>query len=112
MNHVFISYSLEQQDQALALKGQLNEARIVAFVDSGLAVSQHAVVPGEAWRDKLRAKIDECFAVVLICTDASMQSFEVCFEWSYAMGRGITVIPLVYESGCRLHSRLDVTPAT
>ena len=102
MIQIFISYSRDDEDKAFALKDRLRDRGIEVFIDVA------GISPGDEWRDKLQKEIDESFAVVLICTNASMSSHEVTFEWAYALGRGIPVIPIKYEADCVLHTRLQV----
>lgn len=100
MSHVFISYSHDDTDVAFALRYQIEQEAVHALIDRII------LSPGDRLGEDLQAAIDNSFAVLVVCTKRSMESQEVCFEWAYAMGKGIPVIPILYESGCKLHSRL------
>ncbi len=101
-NYVFISYASDDSDPALALKGRLRESNINAYVDSS------EIRSGDEWRLAIEEALKSAFALIVVCTNRSMESKEVLFEWAYAMGRHIPVIPLIYEKGCVLHSRLQI----
>jgi len=95
MPHVFISYSREDLVKAHAVGGRLSDAQIQTYKDQLLQ-------PGQHWRPELQRNLDASYAVVAICTSASMESREVLFELAYAMGHGIPVIPVRWESRCKL----------
>lgn len=102
MPHAFISYSRDDEDKAFALDSRLKSAGIETFVDDVVLRA------GDEWRDTLQGALDSAFAVIVVCTQSSVASHEVSFEWAYAMGQGIPVIPLIYEPNCPLHTRLQV----
>jgi len=102
MPHTFISYSRDDEDKAFSLDNRLKSAGIETFVDDA------TLRPGDEWRSTLQSALDSAFAVVVVCTGSSMASHEVSFEWSYAMGQSIPVIPVIYEPDCHLHTRLQV----
>src|SRR5215211_7447427 len=97
---VFISYARRDEDSALALKSRLEGRGFRVFIDSG------ALRSGDEWRGRLVSALDGSFALVVVCTRSSVASSEVSFEWAYAMGRSIPVVPLLYESDCPLPERL------
>ncbi|HEX5731292.1 MAG TPA: toll/interleukin-1 receptor domain-containing protein [Blastocatellia bacterium] len=101
MPHVFISYSHDDEDKARTVKDYLADAGIKAFIDTS------KLKAGDEWRIELQSALDSAFAVIVICTKASMASQEVAFEWAYAMGQGTIIIPLIYEPDTRIHSRLQ-----
>jgi len=100
MSHVFISYSHDNQDWCFALDGRLRAENFDTFVDESIR-------PSFELRNILQTALDRAFAIVIICTKSSMESPEVSFEWAYAMGKGIPIIPLIYEPNCNLHPRLQ-----
>jgi hypothetical protein len=89
---VFISYSRSDEDRARAFKDRLHDAGIQARMDTGL------ITVGDDWYAGVIASIESAVLVVLICTKSSIESHRVTFEWSYALGLGIPVVPVVYEA--------------
>lgn len=100
MRKVFISYSEDDINLAHALKGWLVESGIPHFMAS------LEVKGGESWHHTIKSELDNTIALILICTENSMSSQEVLFEWAYAMGQGAPVIPIKWEYNVKLHSRL------
>ena len=107
MPHVFVSYARKDGNRAHLLNGHVLGAGIKTYLD----VQQLAA--GSPFRPELQQALDASFAVVAICTRASMASSEVLFEIAYAIGRRIPVIPLRWDAGCILppflaaYQRLD-----
>lgn len=87
---VFISYS--HKDNALAdeVEKVITSAGLPHWRDTQLK-------GGFEWVPSIDKAIKRCFVLVVIVTSASMESMYVTYEWSYAMGLGKTVIPLVFE---------------
>ncbi|MFK4104534.1 toll/interleukin-1 receptor domain-containing protein [Streptomyces sp. NPDC019531] len=88
---MFVSYSRDDEDIARALRDRLSDASIPCFIDSS------TIKAGDNWRNEIVAAIHRAAALVVICTSRSVQSHEVTFEWAYALGLQIPVIPVVYE---------------
>ncbi|MEJ2455357.1 MAG: toll/interleukin-1 receptor domain-containing protein [Candidatus Thiodiazotropha sp.] len=101
MSHVFISYSRQDEEKADQMESRLRRACISAYIDQG------SIDAGDEWKRSIDKAIASSFAVVVICTSNSINSLEVVFEWSYAMGIGIPVVPVVYEDSLTLHTRLS-----
>lgn len=98
---VFISYSRDDEDRALSLQSRLANFGFELFVDT------EGIDVGARWRAKRLEALDRAFAVLVICTKRSIESREVIFEWSYALGHGLLVVPLLYEKDLVLHSQLE-----
>ncbi len=62
---------------------------------------------GDDWRERLDQALRESQAVVVIMTPQSAASAYVTYEWSFALGAGVRVIPLEYRS-TQSHPRLEV----
>lgn len=60
---------------------------------------------GLAFRNRPSAAY--CALVVLLFTKAAARSRYVTYEWSFALGVGIRVIPVLLEAGAELHPRLE-----
>ncbi|MET7749229.1 toll/interleukin-1 receptor domain-containing protein [Micromonospora sp. NPDC005367] len=98
---VFVSYSRDDEDLARALRDRLHDASIDCFIDSS------RIRAGDHWRSAIVSALHESAAVVVVCTNRSVQSHEVTFEWSYASGLRLPVIPVIYEPSLALPAGLD-----
>jgi hypothetical protein len=100
MAHVFISYARKDGDFAEVLISKLREENITHWFDS-----EH-LRAGEDWRHTIDDAIRDSFALILIISPAAKTSEYVTYEWAFAWGLGIKVIPLVYIK-TDLHPRLE-----
>lgn len=98
---VFISYSRRDEDVARALRDRLGDASIDCFIDTS------KVRTGDDWRGKISRALDDSMLVVVVCTKNSVDSHEVTSEWAYAAGRGLTIVPVIYEPGLSLPAGLE-----
>lgn len=101
MAHVFISYARADSSFAQELKKKLEQANISAWLDQDL------LQPGEDWRKEIDTAIQGSFALIAVMTPHAFESKYVTYEWAYALGLGIKVIPIMLER-TSLHPRLDV----
>lgn len=104
MNPIFISYSrIDELFVAAELVPWLESRGIPVWID------RRGIVPGEMWRNSLDEAILDASAVLLIITRASIKSDYVKYEWAYAMGAGIPVIPVIREQGAtqKIHPKLN-----
>ncbi|MCS6872566.1 MAG: toll/interleukin-1 receptor domain-containing protein [Anaerolineae bacterium] len=64
--------------------------------------------PGIHWMQEIDQQIQQSFAVVVVLTRGSVSSPFVTYEWSYALGAGIGVLPLLRHKGIEesVHGRL------
>jgi hypothetical protein len=98
--HVFISYKHEDGDFAQLLIYKIKEAGFETWVDSDRL---HA---GEDWRVGIDAAIKDAVALVVIMTPEAKTSEYVTYEWAFAWGAGVKVIPVLYKE-TTLHPRLE-----
>ena len=101
--HVFISYKSEEKDLAIEVHKQLYSQAFVSWYDWELKA-------GDEWRQVIDEAIRDSMAVVVIVTPLSMKSSYVTYEWSFALGLGKRVIPIVYKmvrGKKSIHPRLD-----
>lgn len=94
MSHIFVSYAHTDKtylDQFVAW------SRENGFAERELWYDQH-IEGGNNWRDEIASALDEAFAVVVIVTTNSVKSLYCTFEWAYALGQGIPVLPLVFDN--------------
>lgn len=102
MANVFISYDSEDSDFAELVDGRLDKAghKAIRDVDSLNA--------GEAWRDKLDQAIREAHVMVVITTPDARASEYVTYEWAFALGAEVRVVPVQLKATKPFHPRLDV----
>jgi CheY-like chemotaxis protein len=100
--HVFISYKHEDVDFAENLISRIKEAGFTAWQDSD------KLHPGEDWRAGIDQAIKSAFALIVIMTPEAKASEYVTYEWSFAWGAGVKVIPvLLKRTSTPLHPRLE-----
>lgn len=99
---VFISYKHEEKDFTDIMIHQLQSAGFQVWVD----IEQ--LRAGENWRESINFAIHDSFAVVLIISPSSKVSEYVTYEWAYAQGAGIKVIPVMLKQTDKLHPQLEM----
>ena len=100
MGHVFISYKHEDGDFAEVLINRLEKAGFETWADNDRL---HA---GEDWRAEIDQAIKSAFALIVIMTPEARSSEYVTYEWAFAWGAGVKVIPVLYKD-TKLHPRLE-----
>ena len=90
MRHVFISYCHEDADFAHALEAEVKRGDFRTWRDLSLNA-------GDDWRAEIDAGIREALAVVVIFSPAATESAYVNYEWAFALGSGIPVIPVLHK---------------
>ena len=96
---VFISYQHEDADFAELLKFRIKDRGFDSWVDS------EDLQAGEEWQVSIDQAIKGAFALIVIMTPNAQASEYVTYEWSFAWGAGIKVIPVLYKQ-TQLHPRL------
>jgi len=100
MRHCFISHSHSDAEFAEMVSDKIKLANLLPWHDIELR-------PGDAWRHEIDRAISESLAVVVVMTPAAKQSEYVAYEWAYALGAGILVIPLLLNLEAKdVHPRL------
>jgi len=100
MSHVFISYKHDDLDFAENLKAKLENAGFKTWMDND------KLRAGKEWRNDIDKNIKEAFAFIVIMSPEAKASEYVTYEWAFAWGAGIDVIPVLYEK-TELHPRLE-----
>lgn len=102
MAHVFISYKREDRDFAFLVRNEIEKAGYGVWIDDRLEA-------GESWIRRIEDALSSAFALVLILTPQSQSSKYVIYEWSFALGRGIPVFPVLRSSidATEMHQRLN-----
>jgi HEAT repeat protein len=88
MKRVFISYCHEDGDFVDNLAHKLREEGIQTWLDSDL-------YGGQNWRSEIDLAIREAMAVIAIVSPDSVGSDYVKYEWAFALGVGVNVIPVL-----------------
>jgi HEAT repeat protein len=100
MRHVFVSYAREDADFAALVADELTreDFRIWRNHESCAAGDLH---------DAIDIGIREALAVVTILSPVSAQSAPVNYEWAFALGSGVPVLPVLLDGAeADLHPRL------
>ena len=100
MPHAFISYKHEDLAFAQELALFAQSQRVAVWLDTHIQ-------PGEEWRQIIDKAIEEAFAVVVIMTPEARLSEYITYEWAFAMGLYIPVIPVMLRQ-TKLHPKLEV----
>lgn len=101
MSHVFISYKNEDVDFAENVKSRLKDAGFTAWIDDA------EIGAGEEWRTKIDQAVGDALALIVIMTPEAKASEYVTYEWAFALGAGVKVIPVKLKE-TELHPRLKV----
>lgn len=93
MAHIFISYSHRDKTHLDTLHTRL--------IENGFTPEQiwydADINAGERWADEIEKALEDAVILVLIVTPNSLRSKYVNYEWAWAVGSGIEVIPLLFE---------------
>ena len=100
-NHIFISYSHEDGDFAEILRRKLEKAHFKVWTDD------NRLIPGENWREGIDQAIRDALALIVVMTPTAKASEYVTYEWAFAWGIGVKVIPILLKP-TPLHPRLEV----
>ena len=102
MSYFFISYDREHIHLAEAVQQKVERAGLACWIDQNMPF-------GVEWKLTIDTKIKASVAIIVIVTGESLKSGYVTYEWSYALGLGKRVIPLVFESIEKkdMHPKLD-----
>jgi hypothetical protein len=99
MNHVFISHSHEDGDFAEIMNSRLTLAGFTVWTDV-------RILGGVDWRKEIDQAIKNASALIVIVTEEARTSEYVTYEWAFAWGAGVKVIPVLRKS-TKLHPRLE-----
>jgi hypothetical protein len=99
MQHVFISYKNEDLDFAENVISRLEKEGFATWTDLKIGV-------GDEWRTAIDLAIKNAFALVVVMTPEAKSSEYVTYEWAFAWGVGIRVIPVMLKP-TSLHPRLE-----
>jgi CheY-like chemotaxis protein len=101
MAQAFMSYSSKDAIFADLARMKLKEAGVQVWIDQG------SLRAGEEWRRAIDEGISSSDVLLVMITPQSCESPYVTYEWAFALGKGIKVIPLLLETA-NIHPRLAV----
>ena len=99
-SHVFISHHGDDGDFAEVLKLNLQKAGVDAWIDTD------RLRVGDDWRSEIDEAIRSATALIVVMTPSAKDSEYVTYEWAFAWGAGVKVIPILLST-TQLHPRLD-----
>lgn len=99
--HVYISYKHEDKNFADMLTRQLQVAGFTVWLDT------EYLRAGENWREAINVAIQDAFALVLVISPEAKTSEYVTYEWAYAQGAGVKVVPVLLRATDKLHPQLE-----
>ncbi len=108
-DQLFVSYAHVDMRFVRLLEAKLKE-NFRVWIDDQLDA-------GDDWQEAIDDAIRKSFAVIVVISPASSKSKYVTYEWSFAMGLGLPVIPVLLEnipmdnastdSDLKIHPRLS-----
>jgi hypothetical protein len=100
MKHIFVSYAREDKDFARQLTSRLRESGRIPWQDL------HNVRGGDNWQATIDDALRNAEALVVIMSPHATKSQYVTYEWAFALGARVRVIPVV-KKRTTLHPRLS-----
>jgi len=100
MPQVFLSYATENSDFAELTKHRLIDNDISVWID------QSDLHVGDDWKNIIDDGINSSDLMLVILSPESSKSTYVTYEWAYAMGRELRIIPIMFERG-DIHPKLS-----
>lgn len=101
MKHVFVSYAREDKDFAQQLTKQLRESGRIPWQDL------RNLRGGDNWQAMIDDALRNAEALVVVMSPQATRSQYVTYEWAFALGAGVRVIPVVVKKRTPLHPRLS-----
>jgi hypothetical protein len=97
----FLSHSQDDGDFAENLKFRLDKEGFRGWIDVDILEA------GVDWRQEIDDAILNSQAVILVLSPNSKSSEYVTYEWAFALGSGIRIVPLMLNA-TPIHPRLEV----
>jgi hypothetical protein len=96
MSHIFISHAKRDGARyAKLLKKGLETGYKHGFVTW---VDESDITSGDDWRATIDSAIETCYLMIVVVTQAALQSPYVSYEWAKAEGLGKTIIPILFAN--------------
>ena len=99
-NQIFISHSHHDADFAELLQLHLEKNEIICWRDD------MRLKIGQDWREEIDSGISQSKAMIVIMSPEARKSEYVTYEWAYAWGKEIKVLPIMLTQTA-LHPRLE-----
>lgn len=97
---VFVSYKHENDSFIKQLKERILAAGFDVWIDKDLLRA------GEDWRQEIDNAIKASFCLVVVMSPGAFESQYVTYEWAYALGIGLRVLP-VMVTATQMHPRME-----
>jgi TIR domain len=97
---IFVSYSRKDVKFVNALYGKLKKLRFDIWQDI------RQLRPGDQWQSEIDASLRDAYAIIVVLSRNSVKSAYVTYEWAFALGAKVRVIPLLLEKA-DIHGRLS-----
>ncbi len=106
MTHVYISYAPEDYEFAEIVQRRLARESFPVWIDANPAELPD-VIPSvkDYWRQEIDDAIQNAFSLVTLVTPQANLFDHVKYEWTFALGVGVPVMPLIFEEA-ELSTRL------
>jgi HEAT repeat protein len=88
MRHIFVSYCREDADFAQILEDKIKRSDFPTWKDQNLNA-------GDDWRAEIDDAIRAALAVIVILSPVSVNSTYLHYEWAFARGCGVPIIPIL-----------------
>ena len=103
MAQIFISYAHDDDDIDFidALINRLEKAGFEPWIDT------QRLDVGQVWREEIDNAIKNSVALIVVMTPKAKESEYVTYEWAFALGYGIKVLPILRRPTEKLHPRFE-----
>jgi tetratricopeptide (TPR) repeat protein len=98
-DHIFISYKHSDALYARVLMNELEKAGFEYWWDENIPL-------GGNWSDTIDTSIREALAVIVLMSPEAQKSEYVTYEWSFALGARVPLLPIIIQKVENLHPRL------
>jgi hypothetical protein len=97
--HVFVCYAREDKGFARDINSWLRGSQVAGWQDT------LDIRGGDRWQERIDTAIRSAAALIVIMTPYATRSQFVTYEWAFAIGAGVPVIPVVRRL-TKLHPKL------
>jgi hypothetical protein len=99
--HVFVSYAREDKGFAHDLRVRMKRSQINAWQDL------NNLKAGQPWQDAIDNALRNAAALIVVMSPVAAASRYVTYEWAFAIGAGVPIIPVILAADTELHPRLS-----
>jgi len=98
--HIFVSYAREDRRFVQRLTKSLRESGRIPWQDL------RDIRGGDLWQASIDEALRKAEALIVVMSPTAAHSPYVTYEWAFAIGAGVKVIPVVVKRRAKLHPRL------